>query len=53
MLAALPLMLGAWSNDQVGGCTDSAAPTAESVPAMLLDSGTVEKLDLTDPLRSG
>ncbi len=53
MLAALPMMLGASSNQQVGGCTDSAAPTAASVPAMLLDSGTVKKLDLTDPLRIG
>jgi hypothetical protein len=48
MLAVLPLMLGASSDDPVGVCTDGAAPTAESVPAMLSDSGTVEKLDLTD-----
>jgi hypothetical protein len=48
MLATLTFMLGASRDDQVGACPDDAAPTAESVPAMLADSGTVEKLDLTD-----
>jgi hypothetical protein len=48
MLAVLPLMLGAASDDQAGVCTDGATPTTDSVPTMLSDSGTVEKLDLTD-----
>jgi hypothetical protein len=48
MFASLPFMLGASTDDQVGACPDELAPTTESVPAMLADSGTVEKLDLTD-----
>src|SRR5579859_6000685 len=48
MLTVLPFMLGASSDDQAGACPDDAAPTAESVPAMLAGSGAVEKLDLTD-----
>jgi hypothetical protein len=50
MLAVLPWMLGASSEDQIGACPNDGAPTAESVPAMLEDCGTVKKLDLTDQL---
>jgi hypothetical protein len=50
MLAVLPFILGPSSDDQVRACPDGAAPTAESVPAMLADSGAVEKFDLTDRL---
>jgi hypothetical protein len=48
MLAVLPMMLGASSEDQYGPCPNDGGPTAESLPAMLADSGTVAKLDLTD-----
>ncbi len=48
MLATLPFVLGASNDDQVSACPDEVAPTTESVPAMLSDSGTVEKLDLTN-----
>jgi hypothetical protein len=50
MLVVLPFIVGASSDDQVGACPEGAAPTAESVPAMLADSGAVEKFDLTDRL---
>ena len=57
MLAFLPFVLGASSEDQSGPCpydgaptTESVAPTAESVAPLLEDCGTVEKLDLTDQL---
>jgi len=48
MLVMLPFMLGASSDDQVGACPEDSSPTTESVPAMLSDSGVVEKIDLTD-----
>lgn len=48
MLATLPFVLGSSTDDQAGACPDESAPTTESVPAILSDSGTVEKLDLTD-----
>ena len=48
ILAALPWMMSASSEDQVGPCPDDGAPTVESVPAMLTDSGSIAKLDLTD-----
>ena len=48
MLATLPLVMGASTGDQAGACPDDVAPTTESVPAMLADSGTVKKLDLTN-----
>jgi hypothetical protein len=57
MLAFLPFVLGASSEDQSGPCpydgaptTETVAPTAESVAPLLEDCGTVEKLDLTDQL---
>jgi hypothetical protein len=50
MLSVFPFVFGSAREDQIGGCPDNAAPTAESVPAMLADSGAVEKLDLTDKL---
>jgi hypothetical protein len=50
VLAFVPWMLTASSEDQIGPCPEESAPTAESVPAMLDGCGTVEKLDLTDQL---
>lgn len=48
MLAVLPFMLGASSDYPAGACPDDTTPTTESVPDLLADSGTVEKIDLTD-----
>jgi len=48
MLMVIPWMLVAPTDDQYGPCPADGAPTAESVPAILDDSGSVEKLDLTD-----
>lgn len=48
MLAVVPVMMGASSENQFDPCPDDGAPTAESVPAMLTDSGSIAKLDLTD-----
>lgn len=48
MLMVIPWMLVAPTDDQYGPCPADGTPTAESVPAILDDSGSVEKLDLTD-----
>jgi hypothetical protein len=48
LLVGIPLMIEASNQDQVSPCPADGTPTMESVPAMLDDSGAVEKLDLTD-----
>jgi hypothetical protein len=48
VLMALPLIMGASTDEQLSLCPAEGAATVESVPAMLDDSGAVEKLDLTD-----
>jgi hypothetical protein len=48
MLAAVPLVMGASSESQFDACSEESVPTAESVPVMLMGSGSVAKLDLSD-----
>jgi len=50
LLAVIPWMLTAPNEDQVSPCPADSIPSAESVPTMLDDCGTVEKLDLTDQM---
>lgn len=47
-LALAPLMMGASNENQYEPCPEDGSPTAESIPAMLTDCGSVAKLDLTD-----
>jgi len=53
LLLGLPLVMGASTDDQNSLCPADGAASVESVPAMLDDSGAVEKIDLTDQLAIG
>ena len=53
LLMALPLIMGASTDEQLSLCPAEGAATVESVPAMLDESGAVEKLDLTDQSNIG
>jgi hypothetical protein len=48
LLISVPFMLESPTDNQINTCPSDEAPTAESMPAMFDDTGTVEKLDLTD-----
>jgi hypothetical protein len=53
LLMGLPFVMGASTGDQIGLCPADGTATVESVPAMLDDSGAVEKIDLTDQTTIG
>ena len=48
LLVSVPFMLESPSDNQINTCPSDESPMAESMPAMFDDTGTVEKLDLTD-----
>ncbi len=48
LLLTLPFVMGASTDNQVSICPSDGIATVESVPALLDDSGAVEKIDLTD-----